>query len=67
MTFGSGIKKPAVTRGILNMSNGYNWDDVDAIIEDLKRDGYTVDQFESNTAEPRQEKAFLLVVERGGE
>jgi len=46
------------------MSNDYDWNDVDAIIEDLKRDGYTVDRFESNTSEPRKEKAFLLVVKR---
>ena len=44
--------------------NNYDWTDVEAIIEDLKRDGYTVKEFESNTSEPEQEKAFLFVVER---
>jgi len=46
------------------MNSTYDWDDVDAIIEDLKRDGYTVQEFESNTSEPVCEKAFLLVVEK---
>jgi len=46
------------------MSDNYDWNDVEAIIEDLKRDGYTVDEFKSNTSEPKKEKAFLLVVER---
>jgi len=46
------------------MSDAYDWNDVDAIFEDLKRDGYTVQQFESDTSEPDREKAFLLVVER---
>jgi hypothetical protein len=46
------------------MSEHYDWNDVEAIIEDLKRDGYTVAEFESNTSEPKREKAFLLVVER---
>ncbi len=46
------------------MSEQYDWSDVDAIIEDLKRDGYQVSEFKSNTSEPRPEKAFLLEVER---
>jgi len=41
-----------------------NWNDVESIIEDLKRDGYQVAVFKSNTAEPRPKKAFLLRVER---
>jgi hypothetical protein len=41
-----------------------SWSDVEAIIEDLKRDGYQVDEFKSNTSEPRPEKAFLLRVSR---
>jgi len=41
-----------------------DWEDVEAIIEDLKRDGYCVSEFKSNTSEARPEKAFLLRVER---
>jgi len=56
---------PINSNGYLTtMSKHYDWTDVDAIIEDLKRDGYTVAEFESNTSEPEREKAFLLVVER---
>lgn len=45
-------------------SGEMEWSDVERIIQDLKRDGYQVEKFKSNTSEPRPEKAFLLRVER---
>lgn len=48
----------------MSMSDEYDWNDVEAIIEDLKRDGYTVDEFESTTAEAVPRKAFRLRVKR---
>lgn len=50
--------------GDARSSGGTEWGDVEAVMKDLKRDGYQVAEFKSNTSEPNREKAFLLVVER---
>ncbi|WP_226043347.1 hypothetical protein [Natrinema sp. DC36] len=42
----------------------YDWRDVDSVLEDLKRDGYTVAEFETSHSDAVESKGVYLKVER---
>lgn len=48
------------------MSVDWSWGELDRLVEDLKRDGYQVDDVKTNTSEPVEEKQILVEVSRNG-